>query len=104
MKKNPPHHFHVRLPSDLFASIVDSMRRKGGKSLNKEIVEQLRETNSKFAAEESAKDDASRIADALRPLLETLEQAESEHVSRLLIEAAQILTKRKKRGRRPPSP
>lgn len=91
MKKTPPHNFHVRLPDELFADIVQGMRRKGGKSLNREIVERLGETR--------ATDAASRIADALRPLLGTLEETEAERVAKLLIEAAEILANRKKRGR-----
>lgn len=93
MKKTPPRHFHVRLPEPLFADIVAGMRRKGGKSLNREIVERLSETNRNDAAD--------RIAEALRPLLGTLDEAESEKVASLISEVAQVLanTRPRKRSR-----
>lgn len=93
MKKTPPHRFQLRLPEALFADIVEGMRRKGGKSLNREIVERLSETNQDDAA--------SRIAEALRPLLGTLDEAERERVAGLIGEVAQVLTKSRSRKRRP---
>lgn len=92
MKNTPPHHFHVRLPEDLFADIADDMRRKGGKSLNREIVSRLRETTKKDAAD--------RIAAALRPLLESLDEAERDQFALLTIQAVELLARRKKRGRK----
>lgn len=92
MEKKPPHHFHVRLPESLFTDIANEMRRKGGKSLNKEIVERLRETTQK--------DDAKQIVDALRPLMEGLDDDEREHFARLAVEAITVLSKAKKK--RPP--
>lgn len=93
MTKPPIHNFHVRFPKDLFEDVVDGMRRKGGKSITKEIVERLRETN--------ANDAASRVADALRPLLNTLDEGERDHFARLVVEAAELLarSKTKKRSR-----
>jgi hypothetical protein len=95
MKKPPIHHFHVRLPKDLYDVICDEMHSKGGRSLNREIVGRLRDS--------TVKDAAHRIADALRPLFDPLDEADRERFAALAVEAVEILARNgaAKRSRRP---
>lgn len=86
MPKEPPHNFHVRLPKDLLAVLMDE---KGEKSLNKEIVERLLLTMTRDAA--------AQIGDLLRPILATLEEPDRERLLELAAEAAAILAKSRKR-------
>lgn len=88
MPKSPRHDFHLRLPDDVLAFLMDE---KGSKSLNKEIVDRLR--GSMAAAE------ADSLAKALQPILDTLDSPDREELTGLAIRALEILAKGRKRRR-----
>lgn len=89
MPRNPPHSFHLRLPADVLVFLMDE---KGAKSLNREIVERLRDSMVEGEADD--------LAQALRPILDTLDVADRKELIALAIRAFEILAKSKPRGRR----
>lgn len=86
MPEKSHHHFHLRLPEDVLAFLMDE---KGDKSLNKEIIGRLRG----LMAED-------RIGKALRPILDTLEADDQAELVELAIRALEILAKGKPRRRK----
>ncbi len=88
MPKTPPHSFHLRLPTDVLSFL---MTEKGSNSLNSEIVERLR--GSMVQAEGDS------IGEALRPILDTLDEADRAELIALAVRAIEILAKDRKRRR-----
>lgn len=82
MPKAPPHHFHVRLPKDLLATLLDG---KGDNSLNSEIVSRLERSFSH--------DLAIRVGDLFHPLLGSLKEGDRDELLKLAEAAVEILSR-----------
>ena len=89
MAKPTTHSFHTRLPQDLKAALDEA---RGSRSLNSEIVTRLRRSLEP--------DEASRIADALRPLLASLPAEDRADLAQLAVRAARLLDRHRPRRRR----
>lgn len=84
MPKQPPHNFHLRLPDDVMAHLVEG---KGDNSLNKEIVDRLRGT--------MADDDVAAAGRAMRQILDKLDSADRRELLTIAVRALKILAKAK---------
>jgi hypothetical protein len=93
MPQPKPHQFNIRMSPEL-AEIMDSVR--GKKSKNQIINEWL--------WSRARPDDAERLVDALRPILETLGPAERAEFVKRIAAALEILSAGLPKKRRPRKP
>ncbi len=89
MPKPPFHNFHTRIPQDIKEALDAS---RGRKSLNREIVDRLRLTIEG--------DEASQIAQALRPFLASLDKSDRTELVELASRMLDLLAKGKGKPRR----